>query len=225
MGDTSRKTGLWLEELAVPYYVFKEAGVLITLASPKGGQVPLDPGSESTVATNSTIRRFRKDPEAFSRLSGAALLSEQKAEDFDMVLLTGGHGAIWDFSGSESLQELLEEFNRRHKPIGALCHGVAALVSLKDSVGEPLVTGRRLTAFSNKEEQASGLSGIVPYLLESKLVSLGASYSSGADFTSHTVVDGNLVTGQNPASSLELARQLLVLANALPKMSAAIVYN
>jgi putative intracellular protease/amidase len=225
MGDTNRKTGLWLEELAVPYYVFSEAGVLITLASPKGGQVPLDPGSESTVATNSTIRRFRKDPVAFSHLSGAAVLATQKAEDFDMVLLTGGHGAIWDFSDNEPLQQLLEEFNRRHKPIGALCHGVAALVSLKDSVGQPLIKGRRLTAFSNKEEQASGLSGIVPYLLESKLVSLGASYSSGADFTSHTVVDGNLVTGQNPASSLELAKQLLALANALPKMTAAIIFN
>ena len=218
MGDTNRKTGLWLGELAVPYYIFRDADALVTLASPKGGEVPLDPASESTVATNSTIRRFRKDPEAFSRLSGAAVLSTQKAEDFDMVFLTGGHGAMWDFSDNPSLKQLLEDFNRQHKPIGAVCHGVAGLVALENSAGEPLVKGRRLTAFSNKEEEAAGLAGIVPYLLESKLVSLGASYNKGADFISHTVADGNIITGQNPASSMEVAKQLLAAAKALPKV-------
>ena len=223
MGDTDRKTGLWLEELAVPYYVFKDAGAAITLASPHAGPVPLDPKSESTLASNSTVRRFKKDPEAMACLENAVLLHVQKATDFDMVFLTGGHGAMWDFPASEPLKQLLEDFNRQNKPIGAVCHGVAALVSPAGSGGEPLVKGRRLTAFSNSEEAVSGLTALVPFLLESKLVLLGASYSKGPDFVSHTVIDGNIITGQNPASSMDLALKLLARHKELPKTTIAIL--
>lgn len=224
LGDTGRKTGLWLEELAVPYYIFKDAGALITLASPKGGPVPLDPKSESIIASNSTIRRFQKDPEAISWLSHSFPLSTQKAEDFDLVFLPGGHGPIWDFPGNEPLKQLLEDFNRQNKLIGSVCHGVASLLSLENGLGERLVKGRQLTAFSNSEEKVSGLTGIVPLLLESELVFLGASYSKGPDFESHTVIDGNLITGQNSASSKEVAKKLLVCLKESPKRAQAVMY-
>ena len=217
MGDTNRKTGLWLEELSVPYYIFKDAGALITLASPSGGPVPLDPKSESIIASTSGIRRFQKDLEAISWLSHSILLSTQKAEDFDLVLLLGGHGAMWDFSCNEPLKQLLEDFNRQNKFIGAVCHGVTALATLKNGLGEPLVKDRKLTAFSNSEEKVWGLTGVIPFLLESELVSLGASYSKSPDFESHIVIDGNIITGQNPASSKELARKLLTCLKESPK--------
>jgi len=221
MGDTNRKTGLWLEELAVPYFVFRDAGVAITLASPKGGPVPLDPKSESTLASNSTVRRFKKDPEAMYSLEHTVSLGAQRADNFDMVLLTGGHGPMWDYPANEPLKQLLHDFNRQYKPIGAVCHGAVALVFMENSLGEPLVKGRRLTAFSNSEEEVSGLTAIVPFLLESKLVFLGASYSKGPDFISHTVTDGNIITGQNPASSMDVALKLLARQKELPKAAEA----
>jgi putative intracellular protease/amidase len=217
MGDSDRMTGLWLEELAEPYYIFTFAGALITLASPMGGPVPLDPQSESLIMSNSTIRRFQKDPDAISLLEDSVLLETLKASDFDMVLLLGGHGAMWDFPDNRHLKGLLEEFSRQEKPIGAVCHGVAALVSVKNNLGEPLVKGRKITAFTNNEEQSSGLTKVVPFLLESVLTDLGASFAKSANYVTHVVTDGNLITGQNPASAKEVARQLLASMNASPK--------
>jgi putative intracellular protease/amidase len=210
MGDSHRRTGLWLEELAVPYYIFRDAGAIIILASPKGGLVPLDPKSESIIASSPTIRRFQKDPEAISCLSQSVILSTLKAEDFDLVFILGGHGAIWDFPSNIALKQLLESFNLQDKFIGAVCHGAAAFLPLKNRIQEPLIKGRQVTSFSNSEEQSWGLTSFLPFLLESELISLGASYSKGPNFESHTVVDGNIITGQNPVSSKEVAKRLLV---------------
>jgi putative intracellular protease/amidase len=224
MGDTNRKTGLWLEELAVPYYIFKDAGAVITLASPKGGPVPLDPKSESIIVSSSTTRRFQKDPEINSWLSHAELLDTLKADNYDLVFLPGGHGPMWDFPGNEALAQLLEEFYRLNKLIGATSHGIAALVSLKNKTGEPLMKGRQLTGYSNSEEKVSGLTDIVPFLLESRLASLGAVYSKGTDFESHVVADGNFITGQNSASAKEVAKQLLICLKEAAKRTAEVVY-
>jgi putative intracellular protease/amidase len=226
IGDSNRKTGLWLGELAVPYYIFKDAGALITLASPKGGPVPLDPKSESIIVSSSTTKRFLKDPETVSLLSHAIPLSTQKTEDFDFVFLCGGHGSMWDFSNNEPLKQLLEDFNRQNKFIGAISHGVAALMSLKNSLGEPLLKGRQITAFSNSEEQVMGLTASMPFSLETALVSLGAFYSKSADFENHIVIDENIITGQNPSSSKELANNLLIcLKKSLKKTEIAAVLN
>jgi putative intracellular protease/amidase len=224
LGNTGRKTGLWLEELAVPYYIFQDAGAVITIASPKGGPIPLDPKSESIIASTTTIRRFQKDLEAMSSLAHSLSLDTLKAADFDLIFLTGGHGPMWDFPENDPLQHLLEDFNRQHKIIGAICHGVAALTSPKNELGTPIIKGRYLTAFSDTEEQASALTEVVPFSLESTLISSGALYSKGANYTSHTVTDGNLITGQNPASSLEVARKILALLKEMPKKAEPIPY-
>jgi putative intracellular protease/amidase len=210
MGDSDRMTGLWLESLAEPYYIFTFAGAVVTLASPKGGEIPLDPQSESLIMSNSTIRRFQKDPVAIRLMEESVSLETLNADNFDMVFLTGGHGGMWDFPDNPLLKELLENFSLQDKPIGAISHGVAALVQLKDHSGGSLMKGRRLTAFTDSEEQSSGLTGVVPFLLESALTNLGASFVKGTNYVSHVVMDGNLVTGQNPSSSKEIARQLLV---------------
>src|SRR5271170_1339514 len=152
LGDSTRRTGLWLEELVIPYYIFKEAGAFVTIASPLGGEIPLDPKSESILASTPTIRRFQKDPACIAELSHSIPLHELKAEDFDMVFVAGGHGAMWDFRDNTALKELLEDFNRQHKITGFVCHGAAALLGLRDDMGEPFVKGRRLTAYSNSEE-------------------------------------------------------------------------
>ena len=222
MGSTSGKAGLWLETLAVPYFIFKEAGAVITLASPTGGPVPLDPKSESIIVSTSTIRRFQKDPEAISFLAHAVPLSTQIAGDFDLLFLPGGHGPLWDFPTNGHLKELLEDFERQHKLIGAVSHGVASLVMPMSDSGQPLMKGRQLTAFSDTEEQVCGLTGVVPFSLESALVSLGASYSKGANFESYTVTDGNIITGQNPASAKEVARKLLIALKGMPKRAEVI---
>ena len=211
MGDTGDKTGVWLEELAAPYYVFKEAGVDITVASPKGGQVPLDPKSMAIILATRNTKRFLKDIEAMNFLSNSMLLSAIKADDFDVVFLPGGHGPLWDLANNEILNQLLEAFHRTGKPIGAVCHGVVGLVSLQNDKGEPLVKGKQLTGFSNSEEESAGLTNIVPFLLETKLLSLGALYSKGPDYVSHVVTEGNIFTGQNPASSEEVAKRVVAL--------------
>ena len=224
MGSTLNKAGLWLETLAVPYYIFKEAGLRMTLASPKGGPVPLDPKSESIIVSTSTIRRFQKDPEAIAFLDHSIPLSTQIAADFDLVFLPGGHGPMWDLSCDQHLKELLQDFNRQGKPIGVVSHGAAALVELRNDLGESLMKGRQLTGYSNTEEQISGLTGVVPFLLESALVSLGASYSKGPNFESHTVTDGNMITGQNAASAKEVAKKLLLCLKGMPKKAEAAVF-
>jgi putative intracellular protease/amidase len=215
LGDSKGRTGLWLEELVIPYYIFKEAGAVVTIASPLGGEIPLDPKSESILASTPTIRRFQKDPACLSELSHSIPLSELKAENFDMVFVAGGHGAMWDLRDNMALKELLEDFNRQHKITGYVCHGVAALLGLRDDKAEPFVKGRRLTAYSDSEEKVAGLAGVVPFSLESDLVAAGALYSKSADYTNYTVSDGNLICGQNSISSRDVSRTMLaVLKNA-----------
>ena len=217
MNDSNRKTGLWLEELAVPYYIFKEAGATIVLASPKGGEVPLDPRSESIIVSSSTTKRFQKDQEAISLLAHSEEIGKQQANDFDFVLLLGGHGPLWDFTDNNELKLLLEDFNRGNKFIGAICHGVAGLLSPVTISGEPLVKDRQLTAYSNSEEQVSGATGMIPFLLESRLIALGAAYSRGDNFVSHVIIDGTIVTGQNSASAKAVARRLLISVKDSPR--------
>lgn len=211
MGDTADKTGVWLEELAAPYYVFRDAGAEITVASPNGGLVPIDPKSESIMVTTRNTKRFMKDTEAMNFLSHSILLEEVKADDFDVVFLPGGHGPMWDLAGNNIVKQLLDAFNSQNKPIGSVCHGVVGLLSLQNDKGELLIKGKQLTGFSNSEEESSGLNGVVPFLLETKLRSLGALYSKGLDYTSHVVVDGNIITGQNPASSEDVAKKMIAL--------------
>jgi putative intracellular protease/amidase len=212
LGDTGRKTGLWLEELAFPYYIYKDAGATMVLASPRGGPVPLDPKSESILASTPTIRKFQKDPEGISLLAQSLSLAEVKAEDYDMVYVGGGHGALWDFPDNAALKQLLDDFIRQQKIIGLVSHGVAALLALQNnSTGEPLVKGRRLTGFSNSEQKVVGLTDVVPFSLESRLVADGAIYTKGDDFRTHTVTDGKIISGQNPISSLEVSRKMLAL--------------
>ncbi len=211
LGDTGRKTGLWLEELAIPYYIFKEAGATVTIATPLGGPVPLDPKSESILASTPTIRRFQKDQEAISDLAHSTPLDTLIAENFDMVFVAGGHGAMWDFPENKALKILLEDFNRQHKIMGLVSLGAAALVHLQNAMGEPFVKGRRLTAFSNSEQQVAGLTAVVPFSLESALVAAGAVYTKGPDFKNYTVTDGNLVCGQNPISAQDVSRGMLAI--------------
>lgn len=211
MGDTGDKTGVWLEELAAPYYVFKEVGADITVASPKGGQVPLDPKSQGIIIATRNTKRFLKDGEAMNFISDSMVLSEIKADDFDAVFLPGGHGPLWDLADNKILKQLLEAFDTDGKPIGAVCHGVVGLVSLQNDQGEFLVKGKRLTGFSNSEEESAGLTSVVPFLLETKLLSLGALYSKEANYVSYVVADGNIITGQNPASSEEVAKKIVAL--------------
>jgi putative intracellular protease/amidase len=211
MGDTSDKTGIWLEELAAPYYVFKEVGIDITVASPKGGQVPIDPKSMGIVVATRNTKRFLKDEEAMKFLAHSTVLSEINAADFDGVFIPGGHGPLWDLADNNILKQMLEAFYREDKPIGAVCHGVVSLVTLQNDQGAFLVKGKQLTGFSNSEEESSGLTSVVPFLLETKLVSLGALYTKGANYVSYVVADGNIVTGQNPASSEEVAKKILAL--------------
>lgn len=224
LGETGRKTGVWLEELAIPYYLFKDAGAIITFASPLGGLIPLDPKSESIIVSNSTIRRFQKDLEAVSDLSHTIPLHTLNAADFDMVFLPGGHGPMWDFPENDPLRQLLEDFNRQNKIIGLVCHGAAALISLRNSQGEPFVKDRHLTAYSDSEEQVAGLTGVIPFSLESKLVAFGALYSKGPDYTTHVVTDGHIISGQNSASSSEVAKRMLALLKESQKKAQPVLY-
>lgn len=209
LGDTGEKTGVWLEELAAPYFVFADAGASITIASPKGGEVPLDPKSEQDDALTPSSKRFQQDMVAMDSLTHAIPLKEIKEDKFDAVFLPGGHGPMWDLANNDVLKSLLEAFNKKQKPIGLVCHGVAGLVSLQNEEGEPLVKGLKLTSFSDSEEEAVGLSNVVPFLLESKLRSLGAVYHKGTDFSDYVVADSNIITGQNPASSIDAAIEIL----------------
>lgn len=223
LGDTGRKTGLWLEELAFPYYIYKDAGATMVLASPQGGPVPLDPKSESILASTPTIRKFQKDPEGISLLEHSLSLAEVKADDYDMVYVGGGHGALWDFPDCAALKQLLDHFIVQQKVIGLVSHGVSALLALQNnSTGEPLVKGRHLTGFSNSEQKIVGLTDVVPFSLESRLVADGAIYTKGDDFRTHTVTDGKIISGQNPISSLEVSRKMLALLKESTKGVAAV---
>jgi len=183
----------------------------LAIASPNGGEVPLDPRSQSIIAATNSSRRFLKDPDAMNFLSSSALISAISANDFDALFLTGGHGPLWDLADNAHLKTLIEAFNQQNKLIAAVCHGVAGLLSVQNVQGEFLVKGRKITGFSNNEEKLSGLTEVVPFLLESRLVLEGAIYSKGEDYSSYVVCDGNLVTGQNSASSAEITKKMMNL--------------
>jgi putative intracellular protease/amidase len=211
LGDTGKKTGFWLEEFAAPYYVFKDAGAEVTLASPKGGQPPLDPTSDAEDAQTEATRRFKGDEVAQKGLAGTAVLSAVSADGFDAIFFPGGHGPLWDLAEDLDSKTLIEAFAASDRPIGAVCHAPAVFKHPQGADGKPLVSGRKVTGFTNTEEEGAGLTDVVPFLVEDMLVSKGGVYSKGQDWASYVVTDGKLVTGQNPASSEEAARQLLTL--------------
>ncbi|WP_295245833.1 type 1 glutamine amidotransferase domain-containing protein [uncultured Brevundimonas sp.] len=211
LGDTGKKTGFWLEELAAPYYALKDAGAEIVLASPKGGQPPLDPKSDDPDAQTDDTRRFKADPEAQAALASTVVLSSVKAEDFDAVFYPGGHGPLWDLANDADSIALIEAFAKADKPTGFVCHAPGVLKSVKGPDGKPLVNGRRVTGFTNSEEEAVGLTDVVPFLVENVLTANGGDYSKGPDWGSYVLTDGKLVTGQNPGSSHAAAEALLKL--------------
>jgi putative intracellular protease/amidase len=211
--NTRNKTGVWLEALAKPYYIFKDGGEYITIVSPRGGQIPIDPNSRFAIAASENSSHFLQDPQAMYHLSHSLPFNEIKVKDFDLVFVAGGYGSMWDLVNNRKLKQMLEDFNQQDKPIGLVGHGVVALVSLTKDNGESLIKGRKLTSFSNSEEESAQLNENPPFLLESKLISLGALYSKGPDFASYVVADGNIITGQNPASSGETAKKVLSLAH------------
>ena len=211
LGNTGHKTGFWLEEFASPYYVFKDAGAQITLASPKGGQPPIDPKSDAPDAQTAATRRFAEDAEAQQLLANSLPLAQVRAEDFDALFYPGGHGPLWDLAEDATSITLIERFVALGKPVGAVCHAPGVLRHVKAADGTPLVHGKRVTGFSNSEEAAVELTDVVPFLVEDMLKDHGGVYGRAADWHSHVEVDGLLVTGQNPASSDASAEALLTL--------------
>jgi putative intracellular protease/amidase len=211
LGDTGDKTGFWLEEFAAPYYVLRDAGAKITLASPKGGQPPIDPKSDDEGAQTEATTRFKKDEVAQRELAATLKLSEVNDEGIDAIFYPGGHGPLWDLAEDMDSKRLIETFIASDRPIGAVCHAPAVFRHTTGMDGKPLVSGIRVTGFSNSEEDAVGLTGIVPFLVEDMLKTNGATYEKGADWGSFVVVAGNIVTGQNPGSSEATAHELLKL--------------
>lgn len=211
LGDTGKKTGFWLEEFAAPYYVLKDAGAEITLASPKGGQPPLDPKSDAPDAQTEATERFKADQTAQQLLASTTPLSQIDPAGFDAVFYPGGHGPLWDLAEDKDSIALIEAFAAKDRPIGAVCHAPGVLRHVRGVDGQPLVNGRKVTGFTNSEEEAVGLTQVVPFLVENMLQERGGLYEKGADWGVHVVTDGKLVTGQNPASSEEAAKALLKL--------------
>ena len=211
LGDTGKKTGFWLEEFAAPYYVLKDAGAAITLASPKGGLPPLDPKSEVPEFQTELTKRFRTDTAAQAELANTKKLADVSADDFDAVFYPGGHGPMWDMPDNATSIALIEAFVKADKPVGAVCHAPVALINVRGKDGEYLIKGKRVTGFTNEEEEAVGLTTVVPFLLEDRLKERGSIYSKTANWVPYVQVDGKLVTGQNPASSEPAAEELLKL--------------
>lgn len=209
LGNTGKKTGFWLEEFAAPYYVFIDANADVTLASPKGGQPPLDPKSDEDDAQTDATRRFRADTEGQMALADTVPLSEIDPYDFDTVFYPGGHGPLWDLAEDNDSKTLLEAFYASNKPIAAVCHAPGVFKHVNAPDGHPVVKGKQVTGFANSEEDAVGLTQVVPFLVEDMLKSQGGEYSKAADWASHVVEDGHLITGQNPASSEGVAQALL----------------
>jgi putative intracellular protease/amidase len=209
LGDTGRKTGFWLEELAAPYYTFKDAGAEITLASPKGGQPPLDPKSNEPDSQTDDTHRFEADAEAIAALAATVKLSDVSAADFDTVFYPGGHGPLWDLAEDSMSIALIEAFLAAEKPVALVCHAPGVLRHVKTPAGRPLVAGKKVTGFANSEEAAVGLTEVVPFLVEDELKALGGIYTRGADWSSYVIQDGLLITGQNPGSSPATARTLM----------------
>jgi len=209
LGNTGRKTGFWLEELAAPYYTFKDAGVEIVLASPLGGQPPLDPKSNEVAFQTEMTHRFEADAQATAQLAATVRLDSVSQADFDTVFYPGGHGPLWDLAEDKHSIALIESFLAANKPVALVCHAPGALRHVKTPTGRPLVEGKKVTGFTNTEEAAVELTDIVPFLVEDELKAKGGIYSKGADWASYVVTDGLLITGQNPASSSAAAAVLL----------------
>jgi putative intracellular protease/amidase len=209
LGDTGKKTGLWLEEFAAPYYVFQEAGAVITLASPKGGQPPVDPRSEEAAAQTAATRRFHGDKRGQAALANTMKLSNISADEYDAVFYPGGHGPLWDLAEDRHSIALIETMHGAGKLVAAVCHGPGVLRRVKGPDGLPLVKGKSVTGFSNTEEAAIGLTHVVPFLVEDMLKENGGRYSKADNWKPHVVTDGNLITGQNPASAHTGANALL----------------
>ena len=211
LGDTGEKTGFWLEEFAAPYYAFVDAGAEVTLASPKGGQPPLDPTSEGEEHQTESTERFRNDKAAQKQLAHTVKLADVDAKDLDAVFYPGGHGPLWDLANDPHSIALIREFIETGRPVGAVCHAPAVLTEVRKADGGYLVAGKRVAGFTNTEEEAVGLTDTVPFLVANRLAQRGGLFRRGEDWTSHVEVDGLLVTGQNPASSAPAAEALLNL--------------
>jgi putative intracellular protease/amidase len=211
LGNTGKPTGFWLEEFAAPYYVFHDAGLNVTLASPKGGQPPLDPKSDEPDAQTDDTRRFRSDAAAQRLLANTEKLEDIHADNFDAVFYPGGHGPLWDLAEDPHSIKLIEHFWAAGKPVGAVCHAPGVLRKVAKPDGTPLVKGKRVTGFTNSEEEGVGLTAVVPFLVEDELKKAGGLFERTNDWGEFAVVDGHLVTGQNPASSAIAAEELLKL--------------
>lgn len=209
LGNTGKKTGFWLEEFAAPYYVFKDAGAEIVLASPAGGQPPLDPKSDLADFQTELTHRFKADPAAQHELAKTVKLDTVRQEDFDTVFYPGGHGPLWDLTESKTSIALIEAFARAGKPTGFVCHAPGVLRHVKAANGEPLIKGRQVTGFTNGEEADVELTDVVPFLIEDAFIALGAHYQKGPNWAPFIVEDGKLITGQNPASSEGVAKALV----------------
>lgn len=215
LGNTGKKTGFWLEEFCAPYYTFIDAGAGVTAASPKGGQPPLDPKSDAPEGQTEFTRRFKNDPKAQAVLANTKKLSEVKARDYDAIFYPGGHGPLWDLAEDPISNTLIETFYNAGKPVAAVCHGPAVLRHAMFN-GEPIVKGKRVTGFTNSEEQAVHLTDTVPFLVEDELKRLGGRFEKAADWQSFAIADGRLITGQNPASSTAAAQALIKLLASIP---------
>ncbi len=211
LGNTGKKTGFWVEEFAAPYYVMVDEGVDVTIASPKGGQPPIDPKSEAPEAQTDATKRYYADEPLKKKVAHTGVLADVKADDFDAIFYPGGHGPMWDLYSDENSIALIQDFWAAGKPVAAVCHAPSALLNVKDKNGDPLVKGKKVTGFTNSEEEGVKLTDVVPYLLEDELQAKGGHYSKGADWGSYVVKDGMLITGQNPASSEEAAKEMLAV--------------
>ncbi|WP_417526444.1 type 1 glutamine amidotransferase domain-containing protein [Marinomonas shanghaiensis] len=209
LGDTGHKTGFWVEEFAAPYYAFLDAGAKVTVATPKGGQAPIDPNSTVPDAQTDATKRFYDDQTAQNVIANTQKLSDMKQDDFDAIFYPGGHGPLWDLTENEESIALIESFIAANKPISSVCHAPSAFLNIKDAKGEYFIKGKTVTGFTNSEEAAVQLTEVVPFLLEDELKKRGADYKNTADWTPFAVQDGLMITGQNPASSELVAEKLL----------------
>jgi putative intracellular protease/amidase len=209
LGDTGKKTGFWLEEFAAPYYVFKDSGAEVTLVSPKGGQPPLDPKSDEPGAQTEATKRFKADKDAQHDLAHTGKLAEVDAAKYDAVFYPGGHGPLWDLAQDPHSLQLIQKMLQADKTVAAVCHAPGVLWAAKDADGASVVKGKKVTGFTNSEEEAAGLTKVVPFLVQNRLEENGGVYSKVADWQPHVVTDGALITGQNPASSAPAAQALL----------------
>jgi putative intracellular protease/amidase len=213
LGDTGRKTGFWIEEFANPYYTLLDKGADITLATPKGGAAPIDPSSDTPDASTKDTERFKNDAVAQNKIKQTLALTAIDPNDFDAIFYPGGHGPLWDLANDATSIGLIETFNKQQKPIAFVCHAPAALKGVKNEDGSPLVKGKKVTGFTNSEEEAVQLTSVVPFLVEDMLKANGGIYSKESDWAPYAVQDGNLITGQNPASSELVAEKLLASLN------------